>query len=60
MHFVDLTVVWVLCLILGVKLPKGGSLTIGGGDHNLNFQRIHHAMTGAYGDSEGLDMGSRD
>ena len=25
------------------EITNGGSLTIGGGDHNLNFQRIHHA-----------------
>ena len=32
------------------EITKGGSLTVGGGDHDLNFQRIHHALTGSYGD----------
>ncbi len=29
------------------QIQDGGSATIGGGDHNLNFQRIHHGLTGA-------------
>jgi len=40
------------------KITPGGSLTIGGGDHNLNFQRIHHALTGAYGDSKDWTWGA--
>ena len=40
------------------KITKGGSLTIGGGDHNLNFQRIHHALTGTYGDSKDWTWGA--
>ena len=31
------------------QIADGGSLTIGGGDHNLNFQRIHQALTGPVG-----------
>ena len=34
------------------EITKGGSLTVGGGDHDLNFQRIHNAITGSYGDSK--------
>ena len=40
------------------KITPRGSLTIGGGDHNLNFQRIHHALTGAYGDSQDWTWGA--
>lgn len=40
------------------EITKGGSLTIGGGDHNLNFQRIHNAITGAYGDSNDWTWGA--
>ena len=40
------------------EITKGGSLTIGGGDHDLNFQRIHNAITGAYGDSKDLTWGA--
>jgi vitamin B12 transporter len=28
------------------EITKGGSVTLGGGDHNLNFQRLHNAWTG--------------
>jgi hypothetical protein len=28
------------------QIQDGGSATIGGGDHDLNFQRLHHAVTG--------------
>ncbi len=28
------------------KIADGGSLTSGGGDHDLNFQRIHNGLTG--------------
>ena len=34
------------------RLRNGGSLTLGGGDHALNFQRLHHALTGQYANSE--------
>ena len=40
------------------EMTKGGSLTIGGGDHDLNFQRIHNAITGAYGDSKDWTWGA--
>jgi len=33
------------------QIADGGSLTVGGGDHDLNFQRIHHGLTGALGES---------
>ena len=33
------------------QIQAGGKLTIGGGDHDLNFQRIHHGLTGALGES---------
>jgi hypothetical protein len=33
------------------QIQDGGKLTIGGGDHDLNFQRIHHGLTGALGES---------
>ncbi|MGZ0706988.1 TonB-dependent receptor plug domain-containing protein [Coraliomargarita sp. W4R53] len=33
------------------QIADGGSLTIGGGDHDLNFQRIHQGLTGALGES---------
>jgi len=33
------------------QIQDGGKLTIGGGDHDLNFQRIHHGITGALGES---------
>jgi len=32
------------------RIRDGGSLTVGGGDHDLNFQRIHHGLTGALGE----------
>ncbi|NBB79334.1 MAG: TonB-dependent receptor, partial [Verrucomicrobia bacterium] len=32
-------------------IADGGSLTAGAGDHDLNFQRIHHALTGPIGES---------
>lgn len=28
------------------RIADGGSLTVGGGDHDLNFQRIHHGLSG--------------
>ncbi len=30
------------------EITKRGSTTIGGGDHNLNFQRLHNTWTGSY------------
>lgn len=33
------------------QVQDGGSATIGFGDHNLNFQRIHQGLTGALGES---------
>jgi len=32
------------------QIADGGSLTVGGGDHDLNFQRIHHGLTGQLGE----------
>ena len=40
------------------EITTGGSLTIGGGDHDLNFQRIHHAVTGTYGNSNDWTWGA--
>ena len=40
------------------EITKGGSLTVGGGDHDLNFQRIHNAITGAYGASKDWTWGA--
>ena len=40
------------------QITPGGSLTVGGGDHDLNFQRIHHALTGSYGDSKDWTWGA--
>ena len=31
---------------------------MGGGDHDLNFQRIHNAITGAYGDKMDWSWGA--
>jgi vitamin B12 transporter len=33
------------------KMTQGGSVTLGGGDHDLNFQRLHNAWKGPYGES---------
>lgn len=33
------------------QIADGGSLTVGGGDHDLNFQRIHNGLTGQLGES---------
>jgi hypothetical protein len=33
------------------QIADGGSATLGGGDHGLNFQRIHHGLTGQLGES---------
>jgi hypothetical protein len=32
------------------QIADGGSFTAGGGDHDLNFQRIHQGLTGPLGD----------
>lgn len=33
------------------KMTQGGSITVGAGDHDLNFQRLHNAWTAPYGES---------
>ncbi|MEK9773893.1 MAG: TonB-dependent receptor, partial [Opitutae bacterium] len=40
------------------EITPRGSLTVGGGDHDLNFQRIHHALTGAYANSKDWTWGA--
>jgi len=40
------------------EIIKGGSLTAGGGDHDLNFQRIHQAFKGAYMNSRDWSWGA--
>ncbi|MGB0259657.1 MAG: TonB-dependent receptor, partial [Coraliomargarita sp.] len=40
------------------QIQNGGSATIGGGDHDLNFQRIHHGQTGQLGDSADWSWGA--
>ena len=40
------------------EITSGGSLTLGAGDHALNFQRLHHALTGQYANSEDLTWGA--
>jgi vitamin B12 transporter len=40
------------------EIKRGGSLTIGGGDHDLNFERIHQASTGTYGESKDFTWGA--
>jgi outer membrane receptor protein involved in Fe transport len=39
------------------EIQTGGSLTIGVGDHDLNYQRIHHAQTGSFGESDNWSWG---
>ena len=39
------------------QIADGGSLTVGGGDHGLNFQRIHHGQTGQLGKSSEWNWG---
>ena len=39
------------------EIQDAGKLTIGGGDHDLNFQRIHHGLTGALGESVAWSWG---
>jgi vitamin B12 transporter len=38
-------------------MQDGGSATVGGGDNNLNFQRIHNAFTGGFTNSEDWSWG---
>lgn len=40
------------------QIADGGSLAIGGGDHDLNFQRIHHGMTGRFDDNGDWSWGA--
>ena len=40
------------------KIENGGSLTVGGGDNDLNFQRIHHALRSQFGDSTKWSWGA--
>ena len=40
------------------KMTQGGSATIGGGDHDLNFQRLHNAWTGPYAESDEWTWGA--
>lgn len=40
------------------EITKRGSATIGGGDHNLNFQRLHNAWTGSYQESADWSWGA--
>lgn len=39
------------------QIQNGGSATLGGGDNDLNFQRIHHAVTGDFTNSEDWSWG---
>ena len=40
------------------KMTQGGSATIGAGDHDLNFQRLHNAWTGPYAESDDWTWGA--
>ncbi len=40
------------------KMTQGGSATIGAGDHDLNFQRLHNAWTSPFGDSDDWTWGT--
>ena len=40
------------------KMTQGGSITLGAGDHDLNFQRLHNAWTAPYGESEDWTWGA--
>jgi hypothetical protein len=40
------------------RIADGGSLTVGGGDHDLNFQRIHSGQTGQLGDNTDWSWGA--
>lgn len=39
------------------RIVDGGSITAGAGDHDLNFQRIHHGQTTAIGDTGEWTLG---
>lgn len=39
------------------QIADGGSLTLGGGDHGLNFQRLHQGWTQALGESGEWSLG---
>ncbi len=39
------------------QIQDGGSATIGGGDNDLNFQRIHHAITGDFANTSDWSWG---
>ena len=40
------------------QIQDGGSATLGGGDHDLNFQRLHHAVTGTLANAEDWSWGA--
>ncbi len=40
------------------QIQDGGSATLGGGDHDLNFQRLHHAVTGTFANAEDWSWGA--
>ena len=40
------------------KMTQGGSITVGAGDHDLNFQRLHNAWTRPYGESGNWTLGT--
>ena len=40
------------------QIQDGGSATIGGGDHDLNFQRLHHAVTGTFANTDDWSWGA--
>ena len=39
------------------RMTRGGSITIGGGENSLNFQRLHNAWTQPLGNSEDWTIG---
>jgi vitamin B12 transporter len=39
-------------------IQDGGSATLGGGDHDLNFQRLHHAVTGTFANASDWSWGA--
>jgi len=40
------------------QIQDGGSATLGGGNHDLNFQRLHHAVTGTLANAEDWSWGA--
>ena len=40
------------------EIIKRGSLTFGGGDHDLNFQRVHRAFTGPFDSAKDWTWGA--